>query len=107
MYRVPVLGMTGEDDGCIKTEIFDVAFGRDALVGGDGKESSSKSSSTLVLHSAHTAFPLGRRLARLSGCGHFLFAEKPKEAAGILANFFDECEGMEDGGSLPPARGRL
>ena len=104
--------MTGEDDGCIKTELFDVSFGRDALVGevgeveveGKSKSKSKGNSGGLLLHSASTAFPRGKRLARLRNCGHFLFAEKPEKAAAILSEFFDECEALAEGASLPPVR---
>jgi pimeloyl-ACP methyl ester carboxylesterase len=49
---VPTLALTGADDGCIDTRLFDVAM-------------------------APADFPAGLRVERLAGCGHFLHLERP------------------------------
>ncbi|PHR53985.1 MAG: epoxide hydrolase [Robiginitomaculum sp.] len=65
--RIPVrtLGITGADDGCIDTRMFDHCF-------------------------HEKDFPQGFRVERIAGVGHFAHLENPKAINQLLLDWFDE-----------------
>lgn len=69
---VPNLAITGADDGCIDTRVFDYA----------------------VLAEDH---PQGMRLERIEGAGHFTHQEKPKQVNRLLIAWFQEHDSSTTG----------
>lgn len=66
-YTMPVLGITGADDGCIGTRLFDLTM---ATTDGDA------------------TYRAGCALLRVENAGHFVFAEAPGPVAEALASHF-------------------
>ncbi|MGY9073668.1 MAG: alpha/beta fold hydrolase [Acidimicrobiales bacterium] len=64
LIGVPTLGITGADDGCIDSRLFDHLF--------------------------HVEdFPAGFRVERLVGAGHFIHREQPTEVTSMLLGWFE------------------
>ncbi|WP_199242762.1 alpha/beta fold hydrolase [Vitiosangium sp. GDMCC 1.1324] len=65
--RVPTLALTGARDGCLDTRMFDLMRPED--------------------------FPVGLRIERLQGAGHFLHQEKPAEVNRLLVEWLGRHRG--------------
>ena len=74
-FEMPVLGITGKQDGCISRDGFELHH-----TGAEGDYS----------------FPWGHHLLLLDNAGHFSMIEAPKLVADGLIHFFREEESMRD-----------
>lgn len=66
--QVPVLGFSGEDDGCIMPELFQFLFSKNG--------------------NADSQFPKGYKFKKVIGAGHFCMLEKPYEISKMLLSWF-------------------